>query len=222
MKLNAIPLLVVGLLFNSWAYGANYVFEPWVSEPLAFSFSFQREIVDYPTTNGKDIHIEAMGVRTELMELTLPVMNLGMAASRQWIESFGDDGLKGDAYRFELSDALFTPRWRNMRVAARLSYLYSRYQGEDPQFELNLHGAELNTVAMLYVSDIIGLYAGGGFAAASGKMTGIRSADIPFKGSIGNFYHAGIDILLGQGGHVGLESKYREYLSMEVFFQRRY
>jgi hypothetical protein len=214
--------ILVGLLCCHAAYSANYVFDPWTSDPLAFGFSFEQKKNQYTLDNGTKLDSQVWGIRAELFELTLPMLNLSMAASRYEVEAFGSQKLTGDASSFELATALFTPKWHHFRLASRLTYIHNRLDGSDNSFSLRLHGAEINTIAMLYLFDIIALYSGAGIDGAGGTMTGSQSGNISFAESIGKFYVGGMDILLGQGGHVGLESKYGKYLSLGIYFQRRY
>ena len=214
-------LLFVWLfIFCSTAHGANFLFAPWSSEPLAFSFSGLLETRDLESNQGEVKQADIYGLRSELMEFSLSWMTLGLAGTHYWVDGFGEETSR--FYRIEFSDTVSTPRWMRMRLASRASFHYNRFSGNDRPFYLDKYGAEINLVAMFYLFDSINLYSGGGFSESASKWKRIVSDNIAYDGPIGNFYHAGIDILLGQGGHVGVEGRYKDYLSIEVFFQRRY
>lgn len=211
--------LIMGFLSMS-ANAANYIFEPTHGEPQAFTFSFNSDYLSIIDSQGHDHSGYVYGLRFELIEHLLPYLHVAMALDRSASEQLMATNSRG--YRFELSTALISPVIDRVRLAARVSYFHHRWEGEQSEYSMRLHGFESHGLAMIYLLDYIHVYGGFGITARGGSYTGESSGSYDYTANINKIYKAGIDILVEPGGHVGIESRYREKPSIEVYFQRRY
>lgn len=165
----------------------------------------------------------ATGVRTELLESYFRShMHLGLLAGRYWMSDVGNEDLSGSGAIVGLSLNLVSPQWKRLRLAHRTSYQYDLGRGDAEEFSLRLHTLETEVLTQIALSQNIRLQTAVGAYAQQGGGTGQVTAQASWNGPINSFYKVGVDILVEQSGHIGIESKIKLYPSLEVYFQRRY
>ena len=205
----------------------NFLFNYWVNEPIAASVRFTLQPNNISKGAIGSLTYEQMSIGISLVEIVHPALTVGLFVAEQWQDNmaFGGEILPlyaGNLGKLEVS-WLF-PTMVRSRFGLQMHYSYARSSERGSSDDRIYARHQVGVVAggLVYLSDFIALYSGVGMEAESAVLMLETRHRLNYKENIGQLFHLGIDFLVDNQGHIGLESRYGDAFSFQMYLKKQY